>query len=378
MLGFVGTDPAEHTLEELIDELARVLHDAGEARELAKRAGFPAADLPDFGTARVFWSHVVRGADVGKTIGGIKALVDQARARFPGNRYFAAFGSVLATQDRASEGLPSGITGSPPGAPLASKRRNSDTYFSRLPHVTLMTISLLIGTALFQPERSADPVSNVESAPESKSRLGPEPDNTDEKACTQGTSTLFIAEVKGVTVAILDQFWWQDPGIEYLFRSAGGQSVRLHSAGNCGPFREDLIRALGYHPNILHLGVPVDSQGLRFQDGGLSPDLFAEIIRENNPPPQAVILASCDSFSVGKGLETTGIGYSIVSTKTLRADAFDEFATTFYQRILQGASPLDAFRSGRVQAALVDPDTSEALHFTQYPLAPVAELGTEN
>lgn len=81
------------TLEDLIDELARVLHIVGEARELAQRAGFPVADLPDFDTSSVFWSRVVRAADDGKTVGGVGAIVDQARARFPGNQFFTAYGS---------------------------------------------------------------------------------------------------------------------------------------------------------------------------------------------------------------------------------------------------------------------------------------------
>jgi hypothetical protein len=48
MLALVSRKPAGETLESLIDELAKVLHDADEARLVAQRAGFAAGDLPRF------------------------------------------------------------------------------------------------------------------------------------------------------------------------------------------------------------------------------------------------------------------------------------------------------------------------------------------
>ncbi|MCX4239750.1 tetratricopeptide repeat protein [Paraliomyxa miuraensis] len=98
----MGNGSGGRTLEGLIDELAQVFHEAGEARELAQRAGFPAADLPGFDTAAVFWSRVVRAADVGKTVGGVAAIVEQAKATFPGNRFFAAYGSGTSAPTSAS------------------------------------------------------------------------------------------------------------------------------------------------------------------------------------------------------------------------------------------------------------------------------------
>lgn len=90
----MSTEPGGHTLEALIDELARVLHDADEARELARRAGFPVADLPAFDKASVFWSSIVRAADSGRMLGGVAAIVEQAKTTLPGNRFFAAYGST--------------------------------------------------------------------------------------------------------------------------------------------------------------------------------------------------------------------------------------------------------------------------------------------
>jgi hypothetical protein len=44
----VVATPGTITLEDLIDELARVLHESESARALVLRARFPAADLPAF------------------------------------------------------------------------------------------------------------------------------------------------------------------------------------------------------------------------------------------------------------------------------------------------------------------------------------------
>lgn len=83
------TTPGAITLEDLIDELARVLHEGESARMLVLRARFPAADLPVFDVPRVFWSRVIRAAVDGKLVGGVRALVDEVAKQYPGNRVFA-------------------------------------------------------------------------------------------------------------------------------------------------------------------------------------------------------------------------------------------------------------------------------------------------
>lgn len=79
------------TLDELVDELGRVVQDADEARTLALRAGFPRADLPVFKTPRIFWSLVVQAADDGKVRGGVQALADEAAKEYPFNEFFANY-----------------------------------------------------------------------------------------------------------------------------------------------------------------------------------------------------------------------------------------------------------------------------------------------
>lgn len=80
-------------LDDLVDELSRVFNKSSEAQEVALRAGFPVSDLPAWETANLFWGRLVRAADDGKTLGGVQAIIEQARAKFPRNRIFAACGS---------------------------------------------------------------------------------------------------------------------------------------------------------------------------------------------------------------------------------------------------------------------------------------------
>jgi len=91
VLVLVASESNRHTLEEVVDELARVLNDPDGARELLLRARFPSEDIPIFDTPRVFWARVLRAAADGKTLGGVRAIVERATASFPGNEIFANY-----------------------------------------------------------------------------------------------------------------------------------------------------------------------------------------------------------------------------------------------------------------------------------------------
>lgn len=91
ILHAVDAKPGAITLEGLIDEFARALHEPEIARVLVLRAHFPPADLPAFDVPRVFWSRVIRAAAAGKVIGGVQALVAEAAKQYPGNDVFAGY-----------------------------------------------------------------------------------------------------------------------------------------------------------------------------------------------------------------------------------------------------------------------------------------------
>ncbi len=91
MLRRVDAKPGAPTLEELIDELARVMSDSEEATTAVRRAGFPRASVPSFTIARVFWTRVVEDAANGKLVDGVRALVDEASRLYPGNSVFGRF-----------------------------------------------------------------------------------------------------------------------------------------------------------------------------------------------------------------------------------------------------------------------------------------------
>jgi hypothetical protein len=79
---------AEHD-QDLIYELAKVSYDKEAAQQLALRARFRAALLPDFATPLGFWTKVVEQLRNGATEGGVLPLIEQAVELWPGNREFA-------------------------------------------------------------------------------------------------------------------------------------------------------------------------------------------------------------------------------------------------------------------------------------------------
>jgi hypothetical protein len=84
------------TLDDLIDELARVLHEPESARLIVLRSGFPPGDVPNFDVPRVFWSRVIRAAAAGKSVGGVQSIVEAASAQLPGNSFLANFRTDVA------------------------------------------------------------------------------------------------------------------------------------------------------------------------------------------------------------------------------------------------------------------------------------------
>ncbi len=90
-MGHVATETGVISLEQVIDEIARVLWDSEQARLVVHRAGFPSSMTPRFNTAQVFWTQVIDGAANGMLLGGVMALVDEAAKQFPGNVIFKRY-----------------------------------------------------------------------------------------------------------------------------------------------------------------------------------------------------------------------------------------------------------------------------------------------
>lgn len=82
---------AEITDDALVDQLARVIWDADEARLVAQRAGFPPARIPAFRTAMVFWSKMVEEARHGAIGGGVAAVAVAAAKQYPANAVFSGY-----------------------------------------------------------------------------------------------------------------------------------------------------------------------------------------------------------------------------------------------------------------------------------------------
>jgi formylglycine-generating enzyme required for sulfatase activity len=78
-------------LKVFIDELARVFYEQDAAKLLARSAGFPPADLPDFKTPRVFWSRIIQAFLDGKREDGVRAVAVAAAIQYPANSIFVRY-----------------------------------------------------------------------------------------------------------------------------------------------------------------------------------------------------------------------------------------------------------------------------------------------
>lgn len=78
----------------LLDELANVFSNSGDADWLLWAIGYPPAARPQFETAGAplgFWSNVCTQIDNGTVVGGFEPLLAAAAGRFPGNERFSPF-----------------------------------------------------------------------------------------------------------------------------------------------------------------------------------------------------------------------------------------------------------------------------------------------
>lgn len=86
----VVTNEQAEVDRDLVDRIARVLHDEDGARLAATRAGFPREGLPKFTNALKFWNAVLVEISEGMVEGGVQALIDEVARMYPGNEYFKA------------------------------------------------------------------------------------------------------------------------------------------------------------------------------------------------------------------------------------------------------------------------------------------------
>lgn len=93
-------------LEPLVDELARVLNDADEARLVAYRAGVPPAATPAFDLPRVFWHRVIKAAADGNVRGGAGTVAGAATKLYPDNPVFRRWARLASSSPDRVKGSP--------------------------------------------------------------------------------------------------------------------------------------------------------------------------------------------------------------------------------------------------------------------------------
>jgi hypothetical protein len=91
--GSGGATAADVSDQALVDELARVLFDEGQARLVVQWAGFSPGVIPAFRMPLVFWTTVVDAASHGAIAGGVEAIAKAAARLFPANAIFGGYRS---------------------------------------------------------------------------------------------------------------------------------------------------------------------------------------------------------------------------------------------------------------------------------------------
>lgn len=76
-------------LEAIIDELSRVFSQRAQAISLVRSIGFPSSDIPEFQTARIFWTEVIHAIHLGKIANGVPLVVNAAARLYPANTIFS-------------------------------------------------------------------------------------------------------------------------------------------------------------------------------------------------------------------------------------------------------------------------------------------------
>lgn len=79
------------TVERLVEELANVVVDPEDARNVAKAAGFAPARIPVFRMPDLFWNAIVEAAGHGAIAGKVQAVADAAAKLFPTNDVFKRY-----------------------------------------------------------------------------------------------------------------------------------------------------------------------------------------------------------------------------------------------------------------------------------------------
>lgn len=87
--GWMLVSRPKYVVRVVVEVLANLFSDSGQADLVVRRAGFPPALLPRFTTALEYWNAVVDAADKGNLERGIDALLDEAQRMFPYSKKLA-------------------------------------------------------------------------------------------------------------------------------------------------------------------------------------------------------------------------------------------------------------------------------------------------
>ncbi len=127
----------------------------------------------------------------------------------------------------------------------------------------------------------------------------------------------------------------------------------------------DLIKQTDF--SIIHIGACVGDDSLQFRDGELRASALKAMLRAYGRKPKLLVLDTCNSFTVGKAIEDSGVMYSIVATQSLWDVLAEFFFCEFYDSLYETGDVEQSFYRGcaRVQVRL-DEDPRSVLMLSQY------------
>ena len=151
--------------------------------------------------------------------------------------------------------------------------------------------------------------------------------------------------------------------------TANSRNVPRHRISQSEATTEQLIAQLSLGFSILHVEANINGDFIHFDDKKLSSRQFRDLLHAHHHNVRLVVLSACQSFQVGKALETSGISASLVATSNLAVETSSSFYRRFYGYLFRGLSLSDSFaRSRAEQYAVYGNEAAEIFVLSVYDM----------
>jgi hypothetical protein len=130
--------------------------------------------------------------------------------------------------------------------------------------------------------------------------------------------------------------------------------------------KNDLLTAMRNGFPIVHLVANFGDNFIELKDGKLSADKFNDLLKVAGGQTKLLVLIGCNSFTIGKAMEGTGLKYSIVVTSNLSVQIAEVFTKLFYSYLSDGYRPSDAFWRSEAELSVRYGPISHVFYFNEH------------